>query len=151
MNIFYLDKDPVKAAQAMCDKHVVKMVLESAQMLCSIHEDAPYRRTHYSHPSTKWSRTTRENYNWLLAHAYALCDEYTHRYGKTHKSQQVIDWCAQNIDKVKFNKSGFTQPPQAMPKIYHSPDSVYSYRKYYLMEKNSIASWKKNRNPPNWW
>jgi hypothetical protein len=37
MNIFYLDKDPIKAAEYSCDKHVVKMILESAQMLCTAH------------------------------------------------------------------------------------------------------------------
>ena len=82
MNIFYLDKDPVKAAQLQYNKHVVKMILESAQMLCTVHryfgnEDVPYKSTHLNHPSTVWARTNNRNYMWLYQHMMALGDEYT--------------------------------------------------------------------------
>ena len=36
MNIFALAKSPEVSAQMACDKHVVKMILESAQMLCAV-------------------------------------------------------------------------------------------------------------------
>ena len=92
MNIFYLDKDPVKAAKLQYNKHVVKMILESAQMLCTAHhvldnrvrllDDIPYKITHVNHPSTKWVRTNNRNYMWLYHHMMALGDEYTKRYNK---------------------------------------------------------------------
>ena len=65
MNIFVLDNDPFKAAEYQCDKHVVKMVLETAQLLCSAHETAPYKRTHYNHPCAIWTRSSLSNYMWL--------------------------------------------------------------------------------------
>jgi hypothetical protein len=72
MNIFVLDTDPQIAAGFLCNKHVVKMSLESAQMLCSAFEngEAPYKRSYYNHPCTKWARESQANYEWLLAHAY---------------------------------------------------------------------------------
>ena len=99
MNIFVLDESPVVSAKYACDKHVVKMILESAQMLCAIHPEgtAPYKRSYYNHPCTKWARESFENYDWLIRHAYALCAEYSRRYNhkngkpKVHKSQEVIE------------------------------------------------------------
>lgn len=153
MNIFYVDKNPEKAAKALCDKHIVKMVLESAQMMCAPFEkgSAPYRRTHFNHPSTKWARKSKEHYTWLATHAMALCLEYTRRYGRVHKSQAVITWCVENMDKLNFPTEGFEQPPQAMPFEYQSNNSVLSYRKYYQGEKKRIAKWKNRRKPPAWW
>ena len=71
MNIFYIDTCPVKAAQMQCDKHVVKMVLESAQMLCTAHHsfwqhDVPYKPTHRNHPSAVWARSNSKHYDWLF-------------------------------------------------------------------------------------
>lgn len=95
MNIFILSKDPIIAAQMQCDKHVVKMILETAQLLCSPFEkgEAPYKRSHFNHPSAIWTRENKSNYEWLITHGLALCEEYTFRYGKEHKSKQVILWC----------------------------------------------------------
>lgn len=151
MNIFYLDKDPVRAAQYQVDKHVVKMPLETAQMLCSAYEvgTAPYRRTHYNHPSTVWSRSSKANYEWLIAHGMALCAEYTFRYGKTHKSQSIIEWCRDNMHLVKFQSESFTPPPQCMPDDAKKSDSVSGYRSYYNTHKSYIFNWTK-RNPPEW-
>ena len=85
MNIFYLDKDPVKAAQVQYNKHVVKMILESAQMLCTAHhhygnDAVPYKKAHYNHPSTIWAREDAYNYMWLYDHMMALGKEYTKLY-----------------------------------------------------------------------
>ena len=95
MNIFVVNDDPKVAAQNLCDKHVVKMILESAQMLCSAFKngEAPYKRSYYNHPCTKWARESQVNYEWLLTHAYELCEEYLLRYGKIHKPLDAIDWC----------------------------------------------------------
>lgn len=90
MNIFFSDADPKVAAHNLDDKRVVKMILESAQMLCTalrIHGAAhlaKYKSTHVNHPSNVWARATDSNYAWLLEHFAALCTEYTNRYGKIH-------------------------------------------------------------------
>ena len=79
MNIFYVELEPDAAARSLCDKHVVKMPLESAQMLCAPFATAPYKRVHYNHPCTVWARESKANYEWLLDHAFALLQEYTNR------------------------------------------------------------------------
>ena len=124
MNIFVLDNNPHVAAMYACDKHVVKMILESAQMLCSVHPEgtAPYKRSFYNHPCTKWVRASSENYDWLIEHARALCTEYTRRYGKVHKSEKVIDWCDAN--RPELPDVGLTPFAQAMPEDYKNEDAV---------------------------
>ncbi len=144
MNIFYLDKDPVVAARVQYNKHVVKMILESAQMLCTAHhhygsgDNVPYKKAHYNHPSTIWARGNRSQYRWLYNHMIALGDEYTKRYGKTHLS---ITKCKQTL---QFHPNGmpdgfFKEPPQCMPDEYKvENDSVSAYWNYYEQEKQSI-------------
>jgi hypothetical protein len=153
VNIFVLSLDPKEAAQAQVDKHVVKMPLETAQLLCSPFEqgDAPYRRTHYNHPSAVWARQSPENYQWLVTHGVALCDEYALRYGKQHKSRAVIDWAGQNVTRLAFQTTGLTPFAQAMPDEYKNPDPVLAYRAYYLGAKARIATWKLPATPPAWW
>ena len=123
MNIFVLDKDPVKAAKMHCDKHVIKMILETAQMLCSAYEDAPYKRTHVNHPCSIWARKSKSNYLWLIKLGMALHDEYQFRYGaeKQHKSFAVIKWCYNNMDKLDFPERVRTPFAQAMPQDF--PDN----------------------------
>jgi len=148
MNIFYLDKCPVKAAKYQYNKHVVKMILESAQMLCTAHHvldnrvrdlsDIPYRIAHINHPSTKWTRLDRYNYMWLYDHMMALGDEYTKRYGKKHLS---ITKCWWPLSRVPHGipEKGFTQPPQAMPDEYKDKCSIQAYWNYYIGDKHHIA------------
>jgi hypothetical protein len=149
MNIFKLDESPVVSAKYACDKHVVKMILESAQMLCAVHPEgtAPYKRSFYNHPCTKWVRESAKNYEWLLMHAYALCDEYTRRYGKVHKTQAVIDWCDDN--RLELPDIGLTKQPTCMPDYCKTESVVDSYRKYYINEKAKFAKWK-DGNIPSW-
>ena len=153
MNIFVLDHDARKAAQAHCDKHVVKMCLETAQLLCSPFPpgDAPYRRTHYNHPCAVWARTSEANYEWLLDFGEYLFEEYTYRYCKMHGSKPAWDWCLYHYDRLEFPEIGRTPFPQCMPEQYHRDDPVKAYRRYYLLEKVRIARWDKNRPPPDWW
>ena len=150
MNIFYLDKDPYKAAELQYNKHVVKMILESAQMLCTAHhcygdkdqvENVPYKQAHLNHPSTVWTRRSRSTYMWLYNHMIALGDEYTKRYGKTHLS---IIKCKDFLAKPPVHIQGddFIQPPQAMPDEYKDECSVKAYWKYYIGEKGNIANLK---------
>ena len=151
MNIFVLDSNPVTAAIQQLDKHVVKMPLESAQMLCSAliaHgvEDTPYKKAHPKHPCTLWAAQTRTNFLWLVKHGISLSEEYTRRYGKRHKSQDVIEWCATQADAIPAGE--LTTFAQAMPEQYKNPDAVTAYRQYYMGEKRDIATWKQNR--PAW-
>lgn len=153
MNIFVLDEDPIKAAQYQCDKHVVKMALESAQLLCSPFEKsvAPYKRTHYNHPCAKWARASRENYIWLFRHAMGLAEEYSFRYSKRHKSQDVIEWCGAHADVLlNLPPLQMTERPQALPEKYKNPDVVTAYRNYYLGDKAAFARWTR-REQPDWW
>ena len=151
MNIFLLDKDPTIAAQMQCDKHVVKMVLESAQLLCSPFNqgDAPYRRTHFNHPSCIWTRESVKNYEWLLKHGSSLAEEYTHRYVKTHKSLSVIKWCSENYQFLNLPDVGKTPFVLAMPECYKCNDPIRAYRNYYNGEKVGFAKWTK-REIPSW-
>ena len=143
MNIFVVDENPRLAAQQLCDKHVVKMILESAQMLCSPfgEGEAPYKRTHYNHPCTKWIRESVQNYEWLLTHAYELCEEYFLRYGKIHKSLDTIDWCDNHCQKLNLPNEILTPFVQAMPDEYKNDDAVQAYRDYYNGEKAYFAKW----------
>ena len=151
MNIFILDKDPKAAAEYHCDKHVIKMILETAQMLCTAHwetgSQAPYRATHKNHPCTKWTRLNTSNYKWLCGLGLELCAEYTNRYGKIHKTQQHIDWLSKNIPNIPDGR--LTEWPQAMPDTYKNKNVVEAYRQYYMGEKRNIVKWK--NNIPEWY
>lgn len=152
MNIFVLDTCPVQAAKYQCDKHVVKMVLETAQLLCSPFDKgaAPYRRTHYNHPCSKWVRESQDNYEWLIRHGLALASEYNFRYDKFHKSLEVIKWCGLNGGVLKLPKVGLTPFAQAMPdECKNTLDVVDAYRTYYREHKARIAKWTK-RAVPEW-
>lgn len=154
MNIFVLDFDVKKCAVYHCDKHVVKMILETAQLLCGVHHVAesqyeiPYKLSHKNHPCAIWSRESLSNYLYLCELGLALCEEYTYRYGKRHKSQDVIEWCLDNKPFIK--DIGFTNPPKAMPDEYKVDNVVESYRNYYRGAKSGFAVWK-NRETPDWY
>ena len=158
MNIFLLDWDVRKSAEYHNDKHVVKMILETAQLLCGAHHmtpqvtphvtpQAPYKLSHKNHPCAIWARESLTNYLYLAELGLELCNEYTFRYGKRHKSQDVIEWCI--INKPSINDIGFTEPPKAMPDEYKVDDVVESYRNYYKGAKKSFSVWKK-RPIPEW-
>ena len=151
MNIFVLHHNPAKAAQMQCDKHVIKMILETAQMLCTVvHAQgivAPYKATHKKHPCTLWAGKSKQNWNWLVDHGMALCGEYTKRYVKIHKSEQHIRWCKSlSIDLPNIGLLPFAQ---AMPQQYRNKCAVSAYRAYYCGEKANFATWK--LKTPSWW
>jgi hypothetical protein len=149
MNIFFLDYDVKKCAEYHLDKHVVKMILESAQLLCSAHwvngGEAPYKLAHKNHPCSIWVRTSLSNYLYLCELGLELCNEYTYRYEKKHKSQEVIEWCL--VNRPNIPDIGFTTPARAMPDEYKVEDVVESYRNYYMGEKSGFAVWKKREIP----
>lgn len=179
MNIFILDENPDIAAQMMCDKHVVKMFTESAQMLSTAvrildgvktkrlsksgKRMVPYyemqgdaerilmKAVHFRHPCTIWTMESEANYRWHWEHLRALCKEYTYRYGK--------------ICKVERERLGFLEtPPKNIPKGELTPfklamgqypmcmdeDPVKAYHNYYHAAK-PFATWEKGRPAPNWW
>lgn len=154
MNIFFLSTDPQECAEYHCDKHVVKMILETCQLLCTAwhildpdhHEfRPPYKKTHVNHPAAIWVRSSEDNYIWLCALGKRLCEEYTHRYEKIHKSEKVIDLLRDNIPL--FYEKKFTIPPLCMPDEYKQETVVDSYRSYYKFEKYNLHSWKKRKIP----
>jgi hypothetical protein len=154
MNIFVVDYDPVKAAKSLADKHVVKMILESAQMLCTAHrmidEDVPekfYKVTHKNHPCAKWVREAKENYNWLAVHWVALMDEYKYRYDKNHACLKLYPDLLQPPQGLT-NYWG-SEPPLAMPDEYKTDSVIQSYRNYYREGKAHLHKWT-NRKAPEW-
>jgi hypothetical protein len=164
MNIFVLSLDPVEAAIQQCDKHVVKMVLESGQLLSGAHrffnssvQDFVYRasKSQLNHPCAKWVRESAYNYIWLYEHMLALGEEYTRRYGKVHKTiRERSKYLAGLPPHLDFTPA--TQHPLCMPdkyKIYDDCDNadvVGSYRAFYIGDKAYFARWKLG-NQPDWW
>jgi len=179
MNIFYLDHDVTKCAEMHNDKHCVKMILEYAQLLSTAHrfldgtlvdgysktgrkqkryvlpdnrDSILYGATHTNHPSAVWVRQSQENYIWLSNMLLALCEEYTHRYGKVHKVERdgLCYVLFKNIPNNIGNK-GWSEPTPAMPDDVKVPgDSIASYRNYYIKNKTHLANWK-NRKVPDWY
>ena len=159
MNIFYFYDCPVLSAQAQPDKMLVKMPLETAQMLCTAHRELDgdkyadevglYKRAYWNHPCTVWARESSANYFWLYKHFLALGKEYTFRYGKTHNS---VDKLARALFKQPDNikRIGMTPLAQAMPDKYKNDDPIKAYRDYCINEKH-YAKWEKGRAIPNWW
>lgn len=154
MNIFYLQKDPIQAAKDLCDEHVLKMGIETAQLLCTAHwetgKEAPYKRTHKNHPSAIWARQSIQHYRWLVTHGLAIIEEFTHRYGKDHKTRIVLEWCRDNEPAI--SDTNFVAPPQAMPDEYKNEDAVEAYRNYYIKDKieQKGLGWRKVSVKPEW-
>ena len=171
MNIFYLDKDPDQAAVWMVDRHVVKMIVESAQLLSTAHRyidgfieitsenssrwalndfrDAfLYKATHLNHPSNIWVRKTIGNYSWLKDHFVALLNEYTYRYGKIHKTAQLLPILSYAPRTIQLGD--MTEVPCAMPDEFKiSSDPIQNYRCYYSSGKSHLHAWT-GRKPPEW-
>lgn len=153
MNIFYLDSDPVEAARCHNDAHCVKMVLETAQILCTARARyflfAPYKPTHHNHPSVKWAGDSAENYEWLARLGMALSREYQARCGREHKSAAVIGLIF--VAPPELPRVPFTPPPQAMPEDVQGPDTVWAYRRYYVKYKAHLARWSPPAVAPIWY
>lgn len=164
MNIFAVDHDPYHAAQDLCDKHVVKMVLESAQMLSTAQHVLRsssssrgallYKPTHINHPCNIWIRESRDNYMWLYSHYTALSQEYTKRYGKFHSSyhKNSLWLLLGDTEFMNFPSKGLTPFAIAMknyPDCIKPDDPVESYRNYYRTAKKNIATWK-HTPVPSW-
>jgi hypothetical protein len=178
MNIFILNDDPVKAAQDQCDKHVVKMIVESAQMLSTVHrmldgvmerrpsksgsmlqyfklnderEDILYKACHFNHPSTVWTRESVHNYKWHYEHFVALCDEYTYRYGKIHATDTKLRGELYDTpDNIpQIPMTPFKLAMASFPECI-SECPITSYRKFYETKQHRFSmAWTK-REVPEW-
>ena len=178
MNIFFLDKNPVVAASYHCDKHVTKMVVEYAQLMCTAHrivdgvpydtknkrghkltrwrlsddrEHKLYLAAHYKHPSNIWVRSSSQHYDWLYKLFDALCAEFTKRYGKFHKTDlDLREYLERKPTNLQDN--GFVDPPLAMPDKCKLNKAIPSYRNFYATEKRRFATWKiKKPDWYDWW
>jgi len=177
MNIFVLDKNTINAARMQCDKHVVKMVTEAAQMLSNAFDDSqrpirlrnpddyremtlqfpdyvePYRRCYLHHPCSRWATRTYGNFMWLLLHGIELGRQYDIRYDKVHRSTNVLNWILGNMDlaNIDHSSSVITMHPQMMPDELMGDDVVEAYRRYYIRDKARFAKWNKGVQAPSWW
>lgn len=159
MNIFFLSPSPVFSAKLMCDKHVVKMIVESAQMLSTAHrvlnKELPsewdkvlYKATHVNHPCNVWIRQNTSNYAWLYKHFLALGEEYEKRYNKIHQSisklKDILDYAPKNIplDNLTLVKDTF---PECVPEKYKMLYKIDSYWTFYLNDKAHFSKWKLGR------
>ena len=180
MNLFILDEDAVKAAQLQCDKHVVKMIVESAQMLSTAHrmldgtltrrksksgktmskywelqderENVLYKAVHAGHPCTVWTMESSNNYNWHYVHFVALCDEYKYRYGKVHGTDKLLREALATPPK-NIPVGYLTQQPLAMkanPECMDFNDVVGSYRKFYQTKQARFKMAWTARPIPEW-
>ena len=146
MNIFYLHKDPETCAQMHCDQHVVKMILEYAQMLSTAHrvyggeDERLYKVAHLNHPSTIWARSHTNNYLYLRDLFFYLCFEYTIRYRKIHKTQDRLEDVL--FDLPADIPSGESEIPQCMPAEYKHNNPIVGYRNFYRCYKVRFATYK---------
>lgn len=177
MNIFYLDYDVKSCAIQHCDKHVVKMITEYAQLLSTCHrvldgqminamsntgkrkvkawqlpddrESVLYRASHHAkHPCNIWLHKSKSHYDWLYNLFITLGDEYEYRYGRKHLAITKLKDILKN-PPYNLIDNGFEDPPQAMPDEYKDSDTITAYRKFYNGPKKKFAKWK-NRDKPYW-
>jgi hypothetical protein len=143
------------AAIFHCDKHVVKMIIESAQLLSTAHHEhghsVTYKPTHKNHPSAVWTRESKLHYNYVYDLAIALCQEYTKRYGKIHACEAILrNELRDPPPSLTFG--GWINPPQCMPDEYKTSDTVQAYRQYYRHKKNIMSmKWHQDKHyAPDW-
>lgn len=166
MNIFALDDDPYAAAAYQCDRHVVKMLLETGQILSTVHwlhdyAGVPdryisvfYKPTHQRHPCVIWAAETYGNYTWLRHHFYGLQIEYSHRFGKDHatftKLKTAVAHAPATITKLDEPRSPFALAMPEQYKLIGNPVEAYrAYYKYDKMTKPTMQRYTK-RQPPAW-
>lgn len=165
MNLFILHTDPVIAAKYYCDLHVPKLVVECYQMLGSAVRrhgatdeqmpltattKRPLRGGYHNHPATRFVGNTRDNYQWTVEHALALCSEFQKRFGKIHACEAGIRHL-KDMDSL-IPEGGLTEFALCMPDEYKvKGDAVASYRSYYLNDKIRFAEWNRGRSAPHWW
>lgn len=180
MNIFVLDDCPVTSAVMMCDKHIPKMIVESAQMMSTVHrmldgtpikrpsksgktmqtyytfgderDDLYYLAVHKYHPCTTWTAESKANYDWHYEHFMALGTEFTLRFGKQHATIAKLGELLQNAPQniPDIGLTPFALAMTAYPECIVEGDAPASYRNYYHAAK-PFAKWARGRPAPDWW
>lgn len=174
MNIFMLHENPQTNVEMHCDKHVVKMVIEYAQLMSTAHrvldgklyedrtannrrikrwlhpnpnmENLLYKASHINHPCGIWLRESAGNYNYLYTLFACLSKEYTHRYGRVHLTWEKLGDLLKHIpDNIPAGEK--TTMPQAMPDYCKTDNVVVAYRNYYKGEKMDFARWTNRQTP----
>lgn len=163
MNIFIPLTCPKQSVFALDDKRVVKMTLETAQMLCTaIHcdelltslvndQDILYRRTHENHPCTVWARTSYDNWIWLAEYFIHICNEFEYRYGKAHLSATKLASTFIAITAFLYN-SGH-RPERHTPFANCARGVWYDYSELPVHEAYKAAltyKWQHDKRPPTW-
>ena len=152
MNIFILDEDPTLSVIYHTDKHIVKMPIESTQILCTVlhntHQapDWAYKPTHKSHPCVQWASESIDNWRWLRNYTILLGNEYTYRYDKQHKSITIAQW----LPEPDIKSIGLTPFAKCVPEEFKSLPVVEAYREYFKHCKNHIKQYTR-RPTPDWW
>lgn len=173
MNIFFLSWNIQYCVRHHCDKHVVKMIVEYAQMLSTCHRvtdgykkkvlqnnrrltqyvldedtmnDVLYKASHVNHPCNIWVRASTPNYQFLYRLFSALCDEYTYRYGKVHLTDTKLRILLSS-PPASIVDIGLLKPPLAMPDQYKQDSVIKSYRRFYVEDKKTFAKYTKRRYP----
>ena len=164
MNIFVTDNCPKISAQALDNKRVVKMVLETAQLLSTaifinsaINCDNIYKPTHLQHPCTIWASSTLENWDWLFQHFIALCEEYRFRYNKQHASESISLYLLKHRTNIKGGSMtpfvNCTRSEAMQVDFKHIEDTCEAYKKYLITKwhyDKLFPQWTP-REPPLWY
>lgn len=152
MNLFLLDPDHAKCAEYHVKNHVGKQILEAAQVMASAYPGtAPYKITHKNTSIPVWIRQSRDNFDYAIQYALALCREFEFRRGKKHKTETVINWYIKNPPALEYK--GLTRFPRAFAEfkgVIPETDCIYTdYREYYRRAKTHLFDWE-NREKPDW-
>jgi hypothetical protein len=183
MNVFALDNNPRVAAKFHCDTHVVKMIVESAQMLSTAHrlldgkksrvsyvtkkgkhrtkdvwtlakawDSVYYKVAHPKHPSTVWTTLNAGNYSWHYELFCALCDEYTYRYGKIHKTDRLLRDALTRFPKniIPGKRTPFALAMKSNPECMDPTNPIESYRAFYRTKQSRFKMVWTGRNVPSW-
>ena len=154
MQIFGVDEDPRSAAVSLGDRHVVKMCLETAQILCTVMSvngiQAPYRPTHVNHPCVRWAAESDRNWDWLHAHGLELAREYQFRYRRQHACQSVIESLSRppQLQASRLRRPVFTV--MSLKEQYRVLDPVSAHRASYRIEKSHLHQYRRGREAPIW-
>ena len=158
MNIFAIENkegtqegDWVKSGKSQDNYRLVKMILESCQILSTVLNEqgikAPYRSFNPKHPSCLWAAESSDNFINLIKHCASMLDEYTERFGKTHKCKAVLKNIVELYDGTKFPSHKPTRLRMAMPDHFKTDSVVESYRSFYASKprirypKSKIPEW----------
>ena len=161
MNIFAVYRSPKTSARCLPDKLVVKMPVETAQMLSTairVHcgdgycdSRDIYKVAFKNHPCTIWARSSRANYDWLVKHFKYLCREYRSRYGKVHGCAYLLKPFQEASQYMPSgNLTEFAQAMKMYPECMVPGNAVKAYQNYYHVAKH-FAKWEKGRPAPKWW